>query len=370
MLVESLKINKSLLPLSYLFGLGVGLRNRLFDWGVLPSVSFDIPIICVGNLTVGGTGKTPHTEYLVSILHKKFNVAVLSRGYKRKSKGFVLATKETKVTEIGDEPYQIFQKFTNITVAVCESRRVGITKLLELNPKIDVVILDDAFQHRYVKPGLSILLMDYNRKIYEDQMLPAGRLREPLSAKERANIMIVTKCPADTKPMDIRIISKYLEPRPHQGLFFSYIHYGELFPLFKSSTQSFTFGRPLSDIDKKNETILLVTGIASNQKLVEDLHGFADRIEEVNFPDHHHFQKKDLELIEERYNSITTAEKFILVTEKDSVRLLQSEFLSDELKKQIYYLPIEVRFLDSKLKEFNAIVIDYVKNNRKVKKPI
>jgi len=355
------KITKSLLPLSYLFGSVVGFRNRLFDWGVLRSESFDVPIICVGNLTVGGTGKTPHTEYLVSILHKKFNVAVLSRGYKRKTRGFLLADESSGVREIGDEPFQIKNKFPHITVAVDEKRRRGIHRLLQINPLIDVIILDDAFQHRYVKPGLSILLMDYTRKIYEDQLLPAGRLREPLSSKERANIMIVTKCPTETKPIDIRIVSKYLTLRPHQQLYFSTIQYGEIFPVFDKSAS----GRPLPDLDKENEAVLLVTGIASTRKLKQDLSQFAVALEEINFPDHHNFVQKDIEHIEKVFSQIAAKKKIILVTEKDAVRLQQLPFVTDFLKDNLFYLPIQVDFLDNRAAEFNQKIYDYVKNNKR-----
>lgn len=359
---ESPKITKSLLPLSFLFGMVVSTRNKLFDWGILPSESFEVPIICVGNLTVGGTGKTPHTEYLVTILSKKFKVAVLSRGYKRKTSGFVLADEKTGVREIGDEPYQIHKKFPQAIVAVCESRRDGIRKLLEIHPEIDVILMDDAFQHRYVKPGLSILLMDYNRKIYEDKLLPAGRLREPLWSKERANIMIVTKSPSTTKPMDIRIISKYLTLRPHQQLFFSSIDYGKLQPVFPERGSQ---PRELASIDRKKEAILLVTGIASTKKLIADLEQYAENIVELNFPDHHNFDKKDIALIEQKYQQIHNDKKIILVTEKDAVRLQQTPMLSESLKQSMYYLPIEVTFLDNKTEDFNAKIYEYVRNNRR-----
>lgn len=359
---ESPKITKSLLPLSFLFGMVVSTRNKLFDWGILPSESFDVPVICIGNLTVGGTGKTPHTEYLVSILSKKYKVAVLSRGYKRKTSGFVLANEKTGVREIGDEPFQIKNKFPESIVAVCESRRVGIRKLLEIHPEIDVVLLDDAFQHRYVKPGLSILLMDYNRKIYEDRLLPAGRLREPLWSKERANIMIVTKSPAATKPMDIRIISKYLTLRPHQQLFFSSISYGRLYPVFPDRGGQM---RELTSIDKKKESVLLVTGIASTKKLIADLEQYAENIVELNFPDHHNFDKKDIALIDQKFHQIHGDKKIILVTEKDAVRLQQTPMLSESMKQSMYYLPIEVTFLDNKSEDFNAKIFEYVRNNRR-----
>lgn len=228
-----IKIHKWLYPASWLYGAAVMMRNKLFDWEVLQSKSFDIPIISVGNLAVGGTGKTPHTEYLIKSLCNQYNVAVLSRGYKRHTKGYVLATPESTARSIGDEPYQMHQKFPSVTVAVDEKRCHGIEKLLALQkPSIDVILLDDAFQHRYVKPGLSILLTDYHRLFCDDTLLPAGRLREPISGKNRAQIVIVTKCPQDIKPIDYNIITKRLNLYPYQQLFFSSFRYGN--PLLKS----------------------------------------------------------------------------------------------------------------------------------------
>ena len=208
---DFIKINESLLPLSFLYGIGVKFRNMLFDIGILKSRSFDVPVISVGNITVGGTGKTPHVEYLVQLLKDEFQVAVLSRGYKRRSRGFVLADDESSMEDLGDEPYQIKSKFPNVKVAVDKDRCHGIMMLTDDDRgknDVDVVLLDDAFQHRYVKPGISILLVDYHRLIIYDKLLPAGRLREPLSGKNRADIVIVTKCPADLRPMEYRVITK------------------------------------------------------------------------------------------------------------------------------------------------------------------
>ena len=189
--------------------MGVALRNNLFDWGNLQSKSFDIPVICIGNIAVGGTGKTPHTEYLIKLLHRNFRVAVLSRGYKRHTKGFILSTAESNARSIGDEPYQIKSKFSDIRVAVDEDRCHGIEKLLTLQePSIEVILLDDAFQHRYVKAGLNILLTDYHRLFCDDALMPAGRLRESARGKNRAQIVIVTKCPPVIKPIDHNIIAK------------------------------------------------------------------------------------------------------------------------------------------------------------------
>lgn len=213
---DHIKINKWLLPFSWLYGLIVGIRNELFDLNILKTRSFDIPVISVGNITVGGSGKTPHVEYLIRLLQDKVKVAVLSRGYKRKSHGYVLANADTPMREIGDEPYQMKTKFPNIHVAVDKKRCEGIDNITsdpETNDT-DVILLDDAFQHRYVKPGINILLVDYHRLIIYDKLLPAGRLREPLSGKHRADIVIITKCPKSLNPIDYRVLSKAMELYP------------------------------------------------------------------------------------------------------------------------------------------------------------
>ena len=229
-----IKINKWLYPVSWIYGTGVWLRNKLFDWGIYKERKFDIPVISVGNITVGGTGKTPHTEYLIRLLQKDYKVAVLSRGYKRKSKGFVLARPDTSVQMIGDEPFQMKQKFPDIHMAVDRDRCHGIEQLCNshIAPGTEVIILDDAFQHRYVKPGINILLVDYHRLICEDTLLPAGRMREPENGKSRAHIVIVTKCPKDITPMDLRVLSKQMELYPYQQLYFTTLAYGKLHPLF------------------------------------------------------------------------------------------------------------------------------------------
>ena len=214
---DFITINKKLLGLAWFYGLGVGIRNLLFEMGILKSRSFSTPVISVGNITVGGTGKTPHVEYLIRLLKPKHHVAVLSRGYKRKSNGFVLSNKNTPMPMIGDEPFQMKQKFPDITVAVDRKRTRGISKLTadDSDLDIDVVLLDDAFQHRYVKPGINILLVDYHRLVIYDRLLPAGRLREPVKAKDRADIVIITKCPKDLKPMEFRVITKAMNLYPY-----------------------------------------------------------------------------------------------------------------------------------------------------------
>ena len=271
---DFIKIHKGLLPLSWLYGLGVMVRNELFELGVLKSRSFDVPVISVGNITVGGSGKTPHVEYLVRLLKDVSQVAVLSRGYKRKSTGYVLAETDTSVEMIGDEPFQMKQKFPNVYVAVDKKRCEGIDKLTqdEQTKDTDVVLLDDAFQHRYVKPGINILLVDYHRLIIYDKLLPAGRLREPLSGKNRADIVIVTKCPKELNPIDYRVLNKAMNLYPFQELFFTTLEYCDLVPVFDDVANEKTI--PLTDIHNKN--VLLLTGIALPKQMEVDLSQYVE----------------------------------------------------------------------------------------------
>ena len=357
-----IKIQKWLYPFSFLYGIGVNLRNQLFDWNILRSRSFDVPIICIGNITVGGTGKTPHTEYLIRLLQKEHQVAVLSRGYKRKSKGFVLATPETTVEEIGDEPYQMKQKFPHVHIAVDADRCNGIEQLCApgITPEVDVILLDDAYQHRYVKPGINILLVDYHRMINEDALLPAGRLREPERGKNRANIVIVTKCPRDIKPMDYRIISKQINLYPYQKLYFSTLTYGDLTPLLKSREETAT--RPLNSLGK-DEKVLLLTGIASPKQLQHDLSQYTSHIETIAFPDHHAFNAKDMEAIKERFTQMGEGRKIIITTEKDATRLINHPHLDDSVKESIYILPVEIEIMQKQQESFNEYITGYVKAN-------
>ena len=257
----------------------------------------DIPLICIGNLWVGGTGKTPHTEYLINLLHQQYHVAVLSSGYKRKTKGYLLANDESSPASIGDEPYQIKSKFHNIRVAVDEKRCHGVEQLLKLdNPPVDVILLDDAFQHRYVKPGLNILLTDDNRLFSEDAILPAGRLRESEAGKRRARIVIVTKCPSTLKPIDYNIITKKLNLFPYQQLYFSSFRYGNLKAVFPE-IQANEAAKEMRLSSIKAMAVLLVTGISSPKTLVEQLENYTNHIKLLSFDDNHDFSLHDLELI-------------------------------------------------------------------------
>lgn len=354
---DFIKIDNRLLPLSWLYGIGVRIRNWMFDIGLRKSRSFDIPLISVGNLTVGGSGKTPHVEYLVRLLKDKVKVAVLSRGYKRKSKGYVLAGKETKMQDIGDEPYQMKNKFPDIYVAVDKNRCHGIDELTgnKETSDTDVILLDDAFQHRHVKPGINILLVDYHRLIIYDKLLPAGRLREPLSGKNRADIVIVTKCPNDMKPMDFRVIMRAMNLYPYQKLFFTTLKYGDLIPAYCGEK------RKLESISK-DDNILLLTGIASPEQMVTDLQPYTRNIVQMNFPDHHQFTPKDIEKINEEFAGMPSP-KIIITTEKDNTRLFGMKGLSDEVRHGMFILPVEVRFMLEQEEMFNENIIGYVRKN-------
>ncbi|NDV84443.1 tetraacyldisaccharide 4'-kinase [Bacteroides sp. 51] len=355
------KINKWLYPVSFLYGMGVGLRNKLFDWGILQSKSFDIPIICIGNIAVGGTGKTPHTEYLINLLKDKYRVAVLSRGYKRRTKGYVLSDSGSSVRSIGDEPYQIKKKFPHITVAVDEKRVRGIENLCKLDkPKIELILLDDAFQHRYVEAGMNIILTDYHRLFCDDALLPAGRLREPEKAKNRAQLVIVTKCPEDIKPIDYNIIAKRLGLFPYQKLFFSSFQYGNLIPVFPKTNIT---ARNLSSL-KRSEHVLLVTGIASPTIMKEEICRYTRHVELLSFGDHYNFKNKDIKLITDQFNKLQ-GEKIIITTEKDATRLATHPAISEELKKHIYALPIEIKILQNQEDTFNKTIIDYVRADKR-----
>ncbi len=329
-------------PLSWVYGAVTDVRNWMFNRNILPQEEFDVPIVSVGNLSVGGTGKTPHVEYIVGMLAMRYNIAVLSRGYKRKTKGFLLANSNSTPDSIGDEPLQIFNKFGHkVKVAVCEDRRKGIHELLKLYPEIQLIVLDDAFQHRYVKPKVSIVLMDYNRPIYEDHLLPLGRLREKAHNISRADMVIVTKCPEDLAPLSYRLVSKKLDLMPYQSLYFSNYTSGGLLPVFPDD-DPYTVN--LASLTSK-DTVLLLTGIANPRGFVRHFRGYPFRKVVSHYPDHHDFSRDDLHSLLEKFNSLTGERKLILTTEKDAVRLAHNPYFPDTLKKFVFYLPIGVRIV-------------------------
>ena len=321
---DLISINKKLQPLSWLYGLGVGFRNLLFEMGVLKSRSYSTPVISVGNITVGGTGKTPHVEYLVRLLKDKAKVAVLSRGYKRKTRGFVLAGEEATASTIGDEPYQMKTKFPDIAVAVDKKRTRGIERLTsgEYVKDIDVILLDDAFQHRYVKPGIK-----------------------------------------DLKPMEFRVITKAMSLYPYQKLFFSSHEFEGLRPVFPTNqnTQSSQISQTLSEA-LADQHVLLLTGIASPEQMLNDLKGYAKAVTPLAFSDHHRFNDNDVKQINEAFSALPSP-KMIITTEKDETRLMQVEGLSDEVKRCLYALPIRIQILLDQEESFNQCIISYVRKN-------
>ncbi len=346
-------------PLAWIYGGVIDIRHRLFDWGVLKSREFDIPIICVGNITVGGTGKTPHTERLIELLDGEFKVAVLSRGYKRRTKGFVLASTHSSFKKIGDEPKQIKLKYPHIPVAVCEKRVEGIEKLRAAHPEVNLIILDDAFQHRYVEPWVNIVLMDYSRPIYEDHLLPLGRLRDRRSQLNRAQIVIVTKCPEDMKPLDYRIISKHLDLYPYQSLYFTSLLYDELKAVFPAeNSRRIT----VEQLREEPDEVLLVAGIASPELFAGYIGQYTTHTRLWNFGDHHEFSSRDLRKIEKWIASADENGRhgYVIVTEKDAARLLHSPKVSPLLKSRLYYLPLRIHFMLGQESAFNQQVKESV----------
>jgi tetraacyldisaccharide 4'-kinase len=337
----------------------VNFRNTLFNLNILRAREFEVPVISVGNITVGGTGKTPHTEHLIQLLSKKFNIAVLSRGYKRKTRGFMVVETSSTSRQAGDEPLQIKMKFPSVMVAVDEKRVRGIEKILEISEKRpDVIILDDAFQHRYVTPSINILLIDYSRMITEDELLPLGSLREPASNRDRANIIIVTKCPREIKPIDERIITKDLHIWPYQDLFFSRIKYGEFKPVFPDKALE-------TKLCPDGETgILLLTGIANPEPLKEKLLQTTRSVVSAEYPDHHPFTLKDMERVAGQLEAMTAEKKIIVTTEKDTFRILEIAGLPEIIASHLYYIPIEIRFINQTENEFDKKIMKYVGENK------
>jgi len=324
-----------LFPFSILYGWITSIRNIFFDSGILKSYSFDLPIIAVGNLSVGGTGKTPQIEYLIRLLSPNYKIATLSRGYKRKSEGFILANESSTAEILGDEPFQIHQKFPKIQVAVDANRKNGIEQLLKLKEKPEVILLDDAFQHRKVKAGFYILLSSYDDLFCDDFMLPTGNLRESRSGARRANVIIITKCPKDLSELAQETIRKRIGlPVP---VFFSFIDYdSEVYNEFESKNVM-----DISDVDK-----LLLAGIAKPEPFFAYLQ--AEKNIKMEFPDHHSFSDKDISEIKNKATN-----KLIITTEKDYVRLKNQNL------KSLFYLPIKSSFI-SKGDDFNKIILNYV----------
>lgn len=339
-----------LLPFCLAYGFIVWIRNKLFDWGLIRSVSYPVPLISVGNISTGGTGKTPHVEYLVEHLQKDFRVAVLSRGYKRKTRGFVLARPDNLAIDIGDEPLQISRKFPDIIVAVHERRRKGIRQILKLHPEVNLIILDDGFQHRFVKPGLNLVLTEYYKPFFKNFLLPCGSLREHKKSINRAHALIVTKTPQVFSPLDRGYFMKKLEKFKTEKVFFSRIHYEDWEPLTPDTPKECGSAK----------TILLYSGIATTSALEEYLKRNCEELIVKRFPDHHQFTVRDLQELRKTFNDTFSRSKAIVVTEKDAMRLNCAGLLKELKGLPIYYIPIKVRFQNHDQEEFAKLVRAYL----------
>jgi tetraacyldisaccharide 4'-kinase len=359
-----------LIPLSLAYGLVTYFYHWLYDRKIIGSRKFDVPVIAVGNLTTGGTGKTPHVEYMIRLLNQDNiepnGIATLSRGYGRVTSGFILAQPNSSTAEIGDEPRQFRKKFSNIHVAVNENRVEGVQKLLEISPNLKAVLLDDAFQHRRIHPGMSILLMDYQFFSTTQYMLPTGNLREPMSGMIRADVIVVTNTPAILSPLERRRIGKKIDPKPYQSVYHSHISYGEAKHVFEDSAiiledKGYYF--------ESDFTILLFTGIANPSSLVDYYKNrAAAEVLHLPFADHHEYTMDDMNMIREKFNNIANEKKVIFTTEKDAMRLTIPGLAKAMRDLPVFYLPIRVEFNDEDELKFNKQICDYVGKNQKYSK--
>lgn len=347
-------------PLALIYQAVTDLRNYLFDKKMIRSASFEIPVISVGNLSVGGTGKTPHIEYILYLLKYVYRVGTLSRGYGRKSHGFILADQTATASSIGDEPMIFKLKHPEAAVAVGEERALAIPRMLIERPDLDVILLDDAYQHRPVQPGLSILLTEYDNLFTRDKVLPAGWLRESKKHYHRADLIVVTKCPLSISAAEKLSIIKEINPFSYQHVFFSAIEYGDIYPLFRDERLQ----AMMSADELKTKDVIVLTGIANSRKLVKYLEQKANKVYENEYRDHHNFDEYDLENIRETYSHIPGENRIIVTTEKDAVRLWphRAWFLANNIP--IFVQPIRVRFLDGYGSEFDADIIKYIEVTR------
>jgi len=348
-----------LYPISLIYGFVINIRNTMFDLNIFKSKSFDIPVISIGNLTVGGTGKTPTTEFLIRSLKGNYKIAILSRGYKRKTKGFILSDNNSTVEDIGDESFQIKQKFPNIIVAVDEKRVNGIIQLQKLEKDIDIIILDDAFQHRKVTPGYSILLLDYTQPFLEDAFLPYGRLRDSIKEKYRANTILVTKATKDVKPIEMRIMATNLELKPYQTLYFSTIDYGNLKSVYSKEKYL-----ELDSIKENNLTVVLVSGIGNYAPMLSYCKGLSNEVIHIKFPDHHEYTKKDILNITNKFKNIESLNKIIVTTEKDAVKIKDVICENENVRNNFFYCPIEMLILNNENDDFTKQISDYIKKDK------
>lgn len=349
-----------LYPISICYGLIIHFRNWCFDHKLLYVFHPKIKTIVVGNLSIGGTGKTPHIEYLIRLLGDGYKVATLSRGYGRKTRGFKIATLTDNALTIGDEPSQYFQKFINIIVAVDAKRRRGIKKLIAKFPMLDVILLDDAFQHRSVKAGITIALTDYSQMYYDDKMLPTGNLREFKSGINRADVIIVSKTPSIFSPIERRHLLSKINARPNQHVFFSFIKYFSFTQFF---TKQVFLESNFKEIIAKDVEVLLFAGIANPSLLEDFVRNNSKSYKIIAFDDHHQFSMSDLSRIITEFESMRSAKKVILTTEKDAVRLLHLNLSSEWNNLPLFFISIAVQMHQADEENFNQLILNYVRTN-------
>ncbi len=339
-----------LAPFSAVYGLSILVRNSLYKWGLLKSAAFNLPVIGVGNLTLGGAGKTPHVEYLIRLLSPYLKVATLSRGYKRKTKGFKMVQRGDNSLVVGDEPLQYFLKYPQIKVAVSESRSIGIPMILNRHPDIQAILLDDSYQHLSVTPGINLLLTEYNKPYSEDVLLPAGRLREWRSGARRADIVVVTKCPDHLETREKELMRERLDLAPHQKLFFSKYVYGPPYHLINGSRH------PLQNFDR----VILLTAIADESYLLDYIEKNVQEVHTMTYEDHHAFSPHEVSVLKQQYDHLGHDRTAIITTEKDATRLILHHNFIKQHQLPIMVLPLQVEFLDGDGRLFNQEMKDFL----------
>ena len=350
-MLQKTLFNILMIPFALVYGIGVSIHNALYAMGILKSLSFNLPVISVGNLSVGGTGKTPHVEYLIKKLSPYIHIAVLSRGYRRKTKGFITLTTHHNADQVGDEPLQYKQKFNNITVAVAERRAFAIPKMMSLQPDLQTIILDDAYQHRAIKPGLNILLTPFDSPFTNDYLMPLGRLREWKSAYTRADYIIVTKCPDFLSSHQRQLMLNEINPLNHQQVFFSKYNYLPPYYLF-NKRQKISLTNDLN--------VIVLCALASSDYLIKYLEKKVAYLEVIAYEDHHYYSDEDLKKLHQKWSTLDGSKNLILTTEKDATRLHLLRTLILNLKLPVFVLPIEVAFLDDDENRFLQNIQSYL----------
>lgn len=346
-------LNPFLAPAAWLYKWGVAFRHRLFDWGVLKSEKFDIPVICIGNITVGGTGKTPMAEMVIAYMSQNFHVALLSRGYGRRTKGYIEVRTDSRYREVGDEPLQIKMKFPDTVVAVCEKRAEGIRRLQAEHPEVDLIVMDDGFQHRYVVPKVNVMMIDATRPVQDDRMLPLGTLRDLPEELHRAHYFVVTKCPEKMAPIDRRILRKVLIQVAYQKVYFTRFESFMPQPLFPDIAQdkSLAAGRQ----------VIALSGIGNPRPFLTTLKERYEVVGEVTLDDHHVYKVKDIRTLEGLLKKYPEA--VIVTTEKDAVKLTNRSKIPEGVQGKLYYLPINITFIEDSATDFLQKLEEDVRGN-------